>query len=88
VLAAVRRIVKAECEASGAQKEATFEPISQYPLTVNDKDTTEKLKKALEHFLVTILTLNSHRIMPARTFPTWPLPWEGRMHSGSGEVLI
>ena len=43
VLAAVKRIVKAECEASGAQKEATFELISQYPLTVNDKPVTEKL---------------------------------------------
>lgn len=47
VLAAVRRIVKAECEASGAQKEATFEVLSQYPLTVNDDTTTEKLKKSL-----------------------------------------
>ena len=48
VLAAVKRIVKAECEASGAQQEATFKPISQYPLTVNDNDTTEKLKNSFE----------------------------------------
>ena len=46
VLAAVRRIVKAECKASGAQKEAAFELISQYPLTVNDSIMTEKLKKS------------------------------------------
>ena len=46
VLAAVKRIVKAECEASGAEKEATFERISQYPLTINDEITTEKLKKS------------------------------------------
>ncbi len=44
VLAAVKRIVKAECEASGAQKEATFQLISQLPLTFNDYDTTVKLK--------------------------------------------
>ena len=44
VLAAVRRIVKAECEASGAQEEATFEPISRFPPTINDEHTTEKLK--------------------------------------------
>ena len=46
VLAAARRIVKAECEASGAQTEPTFELISQYPLTVNDSIMTEKLKKS------------------------------------------
>ena len=44
VLAAVNRIVKAECEASGAEKDATVELISQYPLTINDHATTEKLK--------------------------------------------
>lgn len=44
VIAAVKRIVKAECEASGAEKEATFELISQYPLTINDHATSEKLK--------------------------------------------
>ena len=46
VLSAVRRIVKAECEASGAQKEATFEPISQYPITINDNTMTAKLKSS------------------------------------------
>lgn len=46
VLAAVRRIVKAECEASGAQKEATFELISQYPITINDNTMTDKLKSS------------------------------------------
>ena len=46
VLAAVRRIVKAECEASGAQKEATFEPISQFPITINDNIMTDKLKSS------------------------------------------
>lgn len=46
VLAAVKRIVKAECEASGAKEEATIEPISQYPLTINDSITTEKLKNS------------------------------------------
>ena len=48
VLAAVRRIVKAECEASGAQKEATIEPISRFPPTINDEHTTEKLKNTFK----------------------------------------
>ena len=48
VLAAVKRTVKAECEASGAPKEATFEAISQYPPTINDDFTTDKLKNSFE----------------------------------------
>lgn len=45
VLASVRRIVKAECEASGAVKEPTFEPTSQFPFTVNDEEATTPLEE-------------------------------------------
>jgi len=44
VLSAVRRIVKAECEASGAPQEPTFEPTSSFPFTMNDEEATEPLE--------------------------------------------
>ena len=54
VLASVRRIVKAECEASGAVKEPTFEPTSQFPFTVNDEQATAPLEdvfaQAFDHY--------------------------------------
>lgn len=43
VLASVRRIVKAECEASGATQEPTFEPTSWYPFTMNDEEATRPI---------------------------------------------
>jgi amidohydrolase len=51
VLASVRRIVKAECEAGNCPKEPTIEPTSSFPLTVNDKMVTETLDKSFSsHF--------------------------------------
>lgn len=51
VLAAIRRIVKAECDASGAPQEPSFEPTSMFPFTVNDKDVTDALQSPFaEHF--------------------------------------
>jgi amidohydrolase len=46
VLAAIQRIVKAECEASGATKEPLWEPTSSFPFTINDKAVTNVLAKA------------------------------------------
>lgn len=46
VLAAIRRIVKAECEASGATAEPLWERISEFPFTTNDKEVTETLAEA------------------------------------------
>ena len=46
VLAAIKRIVKAECEASGATKEPFWEGTSSFPFTVNDKEVTDHLAKA------------------------------------------
>ena len=45
VLASIRRIVKAECEASGATEEPTFEPTSQFPFTMNDEEATTPLEE-------------------------------------------
>ncbi|TVY89280.1 Hippurate hydrolase, partial [Lachnellula willkommii] len=51
VLAAIKRIVKAECDASGALKEAHWESTSSFPFTINDRDVTKHVAKAFsEHF--------------------------------------
>ncbi|KAH6672840.1 hypothetical protein B0J14DRAFT_617653 [Halenospora varia] len=51
VLAAIKRIVKAECEASGAPKEALFEPTSNFPFTINDEAVTNHIAEAFtKHF--------------------------------------
>jgi amidohydrolase len=51
VLSAIKRIVKAECEASGATKEPLWVSTSSFPFTINDKDTTETIAGAFtKHF--------------------------------------
>lgn len=50
VLAAVRRIVHAECEASGAPAEPEIERTSHFPATVNDADATERAAAAFEAY--------------------------------------
>jgi len=51
VLAAIKRIVKAECDASGAPKEPLWESTSSFPFTINDEKTTLRLQKAFtSHF--------------------------------------
>ena len=46
VLAAIKRIVQAECDASGAPKEPLWEPTSSFPFTINDEAITNKLAEA------------------------------------------
>jgi hippurate hydrolase len=50
VLDAVRRIVVAECQASGSPKEADFELFDRFPPTGNDPDTTAKVRAAFDAF--------------------------------------
>lgn len=51
VLDAIRRIVTAECEASGTPREPDFELFDRFPVTDNDADTTERVAQAFaEHF--------------------------------------
>ncbi|MCJ1367687.1 hypothetical protein MMC16_006821 [Acarospora aff. strigata] len=45
VLASMRRIVKAECDASGATQDPTFEPTSMFPFTMNDEEVTRPLEE-------------------------------------------
>ncbi|KAA0024850.1 M20 family metallopeptidase [Antrihabitans cavernicola] len=50
ILAAIERIVTAECRASDSPKDPEFELYDRYPLTDNDSDTTAKLASAFEDF--------------------------------------
>ena len=50
VLDAIRRIVTAECQASGSPKDAEFELFDRFPLTDNDGDTTEAVAQAFREF--------------------------------------
>jgi amidohydrolase len=51
ILAAVQRIVRAECQASGSPKDADFQTLGSFPLTDNDPATTERVAAAFAaHF--------------------------------------
>ena len=51
ILEAIRRIVIAECEASGTPKPPDFELFDRFPLTENDREATEKVAGAFgDHF--------------------------------------
>jgi hippurate hydrolase len=50
ILDAIRRIVRAECQASGCPREPEFEPLERFPLTENDAATTERVAAAFEDF--------------------------------------
>jgi len=51
VLGAIKRIVKAECEASGAPKEPLWEEILSFPFMDNDEAVTNKISSAFKkHF--------------------------------------
>lgn len=51
MLAAIQRIVRAECQASGSPRDPDFETFDSFPLTDNDPDTTKRVAAAFrEHF--------------------------------------
>jgi hippurate hydrolase len=50
VLEAIRRIVRAECVASGCPKEPDFELFDRFPLTDNDKAVTDRVRSAFTEF--------------------------------------
>lgn len=51
VLAAIERIVIAECHASNSPKDPEFELYDRFPPTVNDEDVTERVEQAFaDHF--------------------------------------
>ncbi len=51
MLAAIQRIVRAECQAAGSPKDPDFERLDSYPLTDNDADATRRVAAAFSaHF--------------------------------------
>jgi amidohydrolase len=50
VLAAIERIVRAECAASGSPQEPDFELFDRYPLTDNDAEVTARVGSAFDDF--------------------------------------
>ena len=50
ILAAIRRIVRAECQASDCPREPDFELFDQFPLTDNDGAATERVASAFAGF--------------------------------------
>lgn len=51
VLSAIKRIVQAECDASGVEKAVEYEEISSFPLTDNDESVTKRLSEGMKaHF--------------------------------------
>lgn len=50
ILEAIRRIVTAECEASGSPEPPAFELFDHFPLTENDQQATETVATAFAHF--------------------------------------
>ena len=47
MLAAIQRIVRAECQAAGSPQDPDFEALDSYPLTDNDADTTRRVAASL-----------------------------------------
>ena len=50
LLSAIKRVVKAECEASGASKEPLFEVTRNLPKTVNDEAMANRLKLSFNEY--------------------------------------
>ncbi len=50
VLAAIKRIVKAEAEASGATKTPKFTPLDRYALVTNDPEATKRVSAAFREY--------------------------------------
>jgi hippurate hydrolase len=50
ILDAIRRIVRAECEASGSAQPPDFELYDRFPPTTNDPDTTSRVSTAFSQF--------------------------------------
>jgi hippurate hydrolase len=48
VLDAIRRIVMAECQASGSPRDPNFEMFGHFPLTSNDLDSTQRVRTAFD----------------------------------------
>ncbi|KAK0110863.1 hypothetical protein ONS96_002452 [Cadophora gregata f. sp. sojae] len=50
VLSAIKRIVSAECDASGSPQPPSWHPTSSFPFTINDAETTEKVSTSFNDY--------------------------------------
>lgn len=50
VLSAIKRIVSAECTASGSPQPPSWQPTSSFPFTINDTKTTETVQKSFDTY--------------------------------------
>jgi amidohydrolase len=71
VLAAIRRIVIAECQASNSPKDPEFEFFDQFPLTVNDDQVTDRVSDAFAEFFGERFQTMA-RLMPSEDFGVIP----------------
>jgi hippurate hydrolase len=68
ILAAIRRIVTAECAASNSPREPEFEMFDQAPLTDNDPDVTAKVIETFTELLGADRMLTPPRVMGSEDF--------------------
>lgn len=68
VLAAMRRIVLAECAASNSPREPEFEMLDQAPLTDNDPDVTARVRDLLTDLFGTDRVVDPPRVLGSEDF--------------------
>ncbi len=72
IVAAIERIVRAECAASGSPKEPTFEYYDQYPLTSNSPEVTETVTSAFRAYFGEDRVQHLNRIPASEDFSIIP----------------
>jgi hippurate hydrolase len=75
VLAAIRRIVDAEAEASGAPRPPTITPLDRYDLVRNDATATERVGKALRAHFGTDRVTDTGPSTASEDFGTYGVEW-------------
>lgn len=68
VLSAIRRIIKHEALASGAEKEPEITTINQYPPNINDDSSAQKLQSAFEGYFGKEKTMEASRSTASEDF--------------------
>lgn len=69
ILTAIKRIIKAECDASNATKDPLVEPTSRFPFTVNDDNVTRSLEKSFADHFGANYSPNAERLQGSEDFP-------------------
>ena len=72
VVAAIERIVRAECAAAGSPQEPSFEYYDQYPLTSNDAGVTEVVTAAFERYFGSDRVRHLDRVPASEDFSIIP----------------